>query len=66
MLQIAVVTEGETFLATALSVEFDEVTRNVLDMFFGALLESFPLACAQRGETRTLTTILRTVLRHLI
>ena len=66
MLQIAVVAESETLLTTALGVEFDEVARDILDMFLGALLQSLPLTCAQRRETGALATILRAVLRHLI
>ena len=66
MLQIAVVAEGEAFLATALGIELDEIAGDILDMFLSALLQSFPLASTQCREARPLATILRLVFRHLI
>ena len=48
MLQISVVTEGETFFTTALGVEFDEVAGYILDMLLGAFLHALPLARASR------------------
>ena len=66
MLQVAVVTEGETFLTTALGVEFDQIASDILDMLLGALLQALPLTSAQCREPRPLATILRPVFRHLI
>ena len=66
MLQISVVTEGETLFTTTLGVKFDEVAGYILDMLLGALLHALPLARAKGGETGPFATILRLVFRHLI
>ena len=66
MLQVSIVAEGESLLTTALRIEFNQVAGDILDMFLGTFLETFPLTSAKRRKARSLTTILRPVFRHLI
>ena len=66
VLQIGIGTEGKALFTTTLGVELDQVAGDVLDMLLRTLLQALPLACAEGGETRRLSIILRLVFRHLI
>ena len=66
VLQVAVVAIGKTTLAATLGVKFDQVARNVLDMFLRALLQALPLTSAKGTQARGLAAVLRLVFRHLI
>ena len=66
VLHIAVGTEGKTLFTATLGVELNQVAGNILDMLLRTLLQPFPLACTEGGETGRLTIVLRLILRHLI
>ena len=66
MLQIIVGTEGESLLAPALGIEFNQIARNVLDSLLSLVLEFIPGSCAQCRQAWRSTGIAAAVFADFI